>query len=459
MTALPITLTAFYLRVKSIGYTPAMDNYEKRRLGIFNTINVLGLITGVTIPLAASFGDGYVPPVAWVVAIAPTFISSIVLISNYYGRYNFAMLWYFTAYPVITSLVYAGNINVGIELLFILYGVLAVFFLQKISHIVFAICFSVACYLLVVAAFTDYKYVLAEINFTYYVINQFLSLAFIFVGLVLIKSENTGYQKEMLYANWELINTNEEIYKQRLQLEEKAGLLEEQTLQLVELNSVKNRLFSVVSHDLKTPIYSLRNLFKGMHENDLPASQIKLYVPEILTDLNYTIGLMENLLQWAKSQMQGDNINQQLIDVGDLMKEVKHMLRLQAENKKIYVNFKTDKPIYIYADKDMMNLVLLNLVSNAIKFTPENGKVSLSAMVKDETVEVQVHDTGKGISNDDKKKLFGNTYFTTKGTANEAGTGLGLMLCKEFVNKNGGEIFVESEEGKGSTFTFTIPKA
>ena len=459
MTALVKLLLVFHGHIMSIGFTSKMDSYEKRRLGIFNRINFLGIITGIVIPLSALFGKGYVPPIAFAVALAPLFISSVVLIGNYYHKYNFAMLWYFITYPVITGLVYAGNIDVGIELLFILYGVLSVFFLQEMKHIIFTICFSVACYFVVVIIFRDYKYVLANINFSYYVINQFISLAFIFIGLFLIKNENTGYQKEMLYANWELSNTNEEIKKQRLQIEEKACLLEEQTLQLVELNAVKNRLFSVVSHDLKTPIYSLRNLFKGMHENDLPASEIKLYVPEILTDLNYTIGLMENLLHWAKSQMQGDNINQQLIDIGDLMNDVKHMLRLQAENKKIYVNTKTDKPIYIYADKDMMNLVLLNLMSNAIKFTPQNGEVSVSASVKDETVEVHVQDTGKGISSDNLQKIFSNNYFTTKGTANESGTGLGLMLCKEFLTKNGGEIFVQSEEGKGSRFTFTIPKA
>ncbi|MBK7306154.1 MAG: ATP-binding protein [Chitinophagaceae bacterium] len=107
----------------------------------------------------------------------------------------------------------------------------------------------------------------------------------------------------------------------------------------------------------------------------------------------------------------------------------------------------------------MMNLVLLNLVSNAIKFTPQHGEVSVSALVKDETVEVHVQDTGKGISSENLQKLFSNNYFTTRGTANESGTGLGLMLCKEFLTKNGGEIFVQSEEGKGSRFTFIIPKA
>lgn len=452
-------LGKFNNAIKSIGVTPAMDNYEKRRLGIFNRINFLGLLTGIVIPVAALFGDGYVPPIAWIVAVAPAVISSVVLIGNYYKKHQFAMVWYFICYPIITALVYAGNIDVGIELLFILYGVFSVFFLQEMKHIVITACFSLACYFVVYVLIRNYQYELATINFAYYVVNQLLSIAFIFIGLFLIKKENTDYQKEMLYANWILKSTNEEIQKQRLQLAEKAALLEEQTVQLTELNAVKNRLFSVVSHDLKTPIYSLRNLFKGMHENDIPAAEVKLYVPEILTDLNYTTGLMENLLQWAKSQMQGDNVNQQLIEVSEMITQVKHMLRLQAEHKKIYVNTKTDKPIYIYADKDMMNLVLLNLVSNAIKFTPQHGEVCVNAMVLDETVKVFVQDNGKGISREHIPKLFTNSYFTTKGTANEAGTGLGLMLCKEFVQKNGGEIFVESEEGKGSTFSFTIPKA
>jgi two-component system, sensor histidine kinase and response regulator len=453
------TLARFNNAVRSIGYTAGMDSYEKRRLGIFNRINFLGLITGIIIPIAALFGDGYVPPIAWIVAVSPALISSVVLVSNHYKRHQFAMVWYFICYPIITALVYAGNIDVGIELLFILYGVFSVFFLQDMKYIIVTACFSLTCYLIVFVFVRNYQYELATINFLYYVANQLLSIAFIFVGLFLIKKENTEYQKEMLYANWILKNSNEEIQQQRLQLAEKAALLEEQTVQLTELNAVKNRLFSVVSHDLKTPIYSLRNLFKGMHDRDLPAAEIKLYVPEILTDLNYTTGLMENLLQWAKSQMQGDQVNQQLIEVSEMILQVKNMLRLQAENKKIYVKTKTDQPIYIFADKDMMNLVLLNLVSNAIKFTPDHGEVTVDARVVDETVKVVVQDNGKGISREHIPKLFTNSYFTTKGTANEAGTGLGLMLCKEFVQKNGGEIFVESEEGKGSTFSFTIPKA
>lgn len=459
MSRLLRTIAEEYKQIKSIGYKPAMDAYEKRRLSIFNTINFFGLVTGIILPMATVFGKGYLPPLALLVAASPIVISGMVLFANYKGWYSFAMLWYFTCYPLVTALVYAGNIDAGIELLFILYAVLSVFFLQRLLLIGITILISICCYCFVHIIHRDYEFVLANVSFSFYFVSQLLSLGFIFAGLFLIKKENSDYQKEMLLANWELNNTNTEIREKRIELGQKAELLELQTAQLSELHTVKNRLFSIISHDLKTPIYGLRNLFKSMHDLDLPAEEIRLLVPDILKDLDYTAELMENLLQWAKNQMQGNSVNLQLLDVSAMIGDVKQLLRLQAENKKVYVTAKSDKPIYIYADKDMINLVLLNLMSNAIKFTPENGEVSVSAEVKEDKVEVFVKDTGMGISEENIGKLFGEAYFTTRGTANEAGTGLGLKLCKEFLAKNGGNIAVESEVGKGSVFSFTLPKA
>ena len=157
--------------------------------------------------------------------------------------------------------------------------------------------------------------------------------------------------------------------------------------------------------------------------------------------------------------MQGNSINPQLLDIAVMVNEVQQLLRLQAESKQVYVKSKIDPSLYIFADKDMINLVLRNILSNAIKFTPNKGEINVGAIVKNDMVEMYVQDSGTGISAENIKKLFTNNYFTTNGTANESGTGLGLMLCKEFLNKNGGEIMVESEVGKGSRFSFTIPKA
>jgi signal transduction histidine kinase len=134
------------------------------------------------------------------------------------------------------------------------------------------------------------------------------------------------------------------------------------------------------------------------------------------------------------------------------------ILQLQANNKKIYLESRIDFPVYCYADREMVNLVLRNLLSNAIKFTPENGKVMVGASDKASFVEIFVQDNGIGMRSEDVHQLFGDVYYTTKGTASENGTGLGLKLCKDFLEKNGGDISVKSNPGEGSIFSFTLPR-
>ena len=214
-----------------------------------------------------------------------------------------------------------------------------------------------------------------------------------------------------------------------------------------------------VPHQKYCQIASNRKAERNIEQYDMPGDEIKLMLPDIITDLNYTTGLMENLLQWAKSQMQSNAVNPQVLNLQDMMREVAALLRLQAEAKKIYVEIKADTPVYVYADKDMVNLVLRNLLSNAIKFTPENGKVAIGASDADDYTEVYVKDTGTGMCADVLQKISRNDFFTSKGTANESGTGLGLMLCKEFLIKNGGKMFIESEPGKGSVFSFVLPSS
>ncbi len=438
-------LSAFILTIKEIGYTEEMDSYAKRRLGIFNLLNSFGFLTGITVTALAIINEGYLPPIAWVVAISPAFISFIVLLANYKGRYHFAMMWYFISYPCITSLVYIGHIDVGIELFFILYAVFAVFFLQELRYILLAAFISLFCYFMVFIVQRNYSFVMAEINYPFHVFNHLVSIGLIFAGLFMIKKENKEYQSEILNSNEELYRYNQEI--------------ESQKEELAELNNLKTKLFSVISHDVRTPLYGLRNLFKSVQDYDIPADEVKLLIPDVVKDLQYTTDLMENLLQWAKSQMKGESVDPQLIDLSTLIHDVQQLVRLQAENKQVYIHSKAEKPVYIYADKEMMEVVLRNLVSNAIKFTPKNGEVSVDIKELNDEIEVYVKDTGTGMSEEQRNKIFGDEYFTTKGTANEAGTGLGLMICKEFLKKNGGDIRVESELGKGSTFTFKLPRA
>ena len=452
--------TVFRFRgyIWNIGYSASLGSYEKRKLGIFNFMNFVGLVTGVILPVAGLFNNEHLPALVWIAACSPALISLIVLYTNSRQQYELARIFFFTLYPVMTSLVYALRIDVGIEFFFVLYGVLSVFFLQRIYNIIFSFTLSMACYLLVCTIWKNYDYNLEKAHYYFYIFNHVLPIFFIFYGLLLIKNENTRYQEQMRDKNWQLRRSNLKILRQKADITGKSALLEEQTQQLTELNSLKNKLFSVIAHDLKAPLYALRNLFRNVQIYNLPGEEIKMLVPEVVNELTYTTGLMENMLQWAKSQMQAESVKLQLLDVAGIAREVLQLLRLQAEAKNIYISSTIEQPIFVYADKDMINLVMRNLLSNAIKFTPIDGSICVEARDLRSCIEISVQDTGTGISQEGLQRLNAENYYSTRGTGGEAGTGLGLMLCKEFLSKNGGRMNIQSTPGKGSIFSFTLPK-
>jgi two-component system, sensor histidine kinase and response regulator len=156
--------------------------------------------------------------------------------------------------------------------------------------------------------------------------------------------------------------------------------------------------------------------------------------------------------------MQTDFVYPQKVDLKKSIFEVLQLLQLQAKSKKISIIDDTPPCIYSHVDKDMINLVIRNLVSNAIKFTPEKGRISIGVYDHHSFIEVFVKDSGAGISNEALEKIHNKDFYTTKGTASESGTGLGLMLCKEFLERNGSHLHIESEPGAGSTFSFSLRK-
>jgi two-component system, sensor histidine kinase and response regulator len=449
----------FLEEIKSIGFTKTMDDYDRRKLSIFNQLNFFQLFTGIIVPVACLFGNQTLPFSSFVIAILPVCVSLLVLGLNFYYKYQAGMIAYFILYPVATSIVYLNGMNLGVELFFILYGILSVFFLQEISEMLFSVGLSMVSYFILAVVNKNYHYQLESANIIFYFFNQVTAIVFIFYGLFLIKRENSIYQLGILATNRTLHEKNLKIQKQKNEIEEKAKLLRHQTSELTELNSLKNKLFSVIAHDLKSPIYALRNLFRNIQQYDTPASEIKKMIPGIVTDLNYTTGLMENLLQWAKSQMQSEATQLQEVDLRELIRDVGKLLNLQASAKEISIACQAEESCFVKADKDMISLVLRNLLSNAIKFTPKRGSVSISINQNASFVEVAVEDSGVGISAEAMQKINENIYYTSKGTSSEAGTGLGLMLCKDFLSKNNGRLYISSEPGKGSVFSFALPKA
>jgi signal transduction histidine kinase len=440
----------FLEEIRSLGFTKTMDELEKGKLSVFNQLNFFQFLTGIIVPLICFLGNNKFPLGSFFLASLPAWVSLLVLCLNFYARYEAAMITYFILYPLVTSIVYMSGMNLGVELYFILNGILAVFFLPLISQMLFCVGLSMVSYFVLVVLNNHYNYQLHATSVILYLFNQITAILFIFYALFLIKKESNLYQIGILDANKALQDTNDKIEKQKKEIEEKAT-------ELSELNSLKNKLFSVISHDLKTPMYALRNLFGSMQQSGMSGDEIKSIIPDVVTDLNYTTGLMENLLHWVKSQMNAASIYPQALDMHTIAEEVINVQQLQASFKNISISCTIPKHSEAFADKDMVKLILRNLVSNAIKFTPVNGKINIQCRPEESCCRVSVKDNGVGMDAESINSICQNNYYSTNGTAKESGTGLGLMLCKEFIARNGGSLRIESKPGKGSVFSFVLP--
>ena len=226
---------------------------------------------------------------------------------------------------------------------------------------------------------------------------------------------------------------------------------------LEEANRSKNKLFSIISHDLRSPLNSLQGLFALLQDGHLSVEELQALLPELSQRLGQTHSLLDNLLMWAKSQMEGIRAHPTTLNLNPLIYETQQLVASQADYKKISINIDIPSSLEVYADQDMVMIVLRNLLTNAVKFTGEQGTVRITGFRQQEFVHIKIDDTGVGISEEDQRLLFVEAQTSTTGTVGEKGTGLGLLLSKDFVEKNGGTISVESRMNVGSIFTFTIP--
>ncbi|HET8864581.1 MAG TPA: tetratricopeptide repeat-containing sensor histidine kinase [Gracilimonas sp.] len=242
-------------------------------------------------------------------------------------------------------------------------------------------------------------------------------------------------------------------------LREKNDQIKEQARKLEEMNEIKTQLFSIISHDLRGPLSSLYGFISLTEMDELTNDQIQEILPELADKFERTTSLLNNLLNWARSQLDGYKVVPEVFNLSEQFQENQNLLSHQANKKDIEIGNDLEKKATVYADKNMINLVILNLLSNAIKFTPTGGKIKVWSESKNDTVEFYIKDNGVGISEERVNLLFEDTSFhTTDGTNNEKGTGLGLMLCQNFITKNNGDIRVKSKVGEGSTFCFSLPK-
>ena len=237
--------------------------------------------------------------------------------------------------------------------------------------------------------------------------------------------------------------------------------LKEKNEQLQQANAAKDKFFSIISHDLRSPFNTLHGFTQLLSErfDSYSEEERRAYVTRIHHSTERLRDLLENLLTWSRLQRNAMSYEPELLDLWELVDDNFALFHSKAEEKQIALKNVVQEDLQVYADANMTDTILRNLLSNALKFTEAEGEITISASLRKQSVEITVADSGQGIAAEELSQLFRtDVQYTRPGTAGEQGTGLGLNLCKELVEKNGGEIWVESSVGEGTTFVFTLPR-
>lgn len=254
-------------------------------------------------------------------------------------------------------------------------------------------------------------------------------------------------------ANEALASKNRAVEHQREEMQTQAENLQ-------ELNNLKSKLFSVISHDLRGPIGNLQSLLDMVTRRIMTPEEFISVSHKLKENLNVTQRTLENLLSWSLSQMEGLKTEQDQFNIRHLIDEACRLLEEVAQRKNITLETSAETSIPVLADHNQIQLIIRNLLHNAIKFSREDGTVVVTAETDDDYCHVSIKDNGIGMTPmETNMVLEKNQHFTKTGTHQEKGTGLGLMLCQEFVKRNGGSLTIESSPGEGTSVSFTVPLA
>jgi len=234
-------------------------------------------------------------------------------------------------------------------------------------------------------------------------------------------------------------------------------IIERDNLKLQKSNATKDQLFSIIAHDLRSPLTSLQGILQLVKEGLISKKELSHLMQRLSTDVDNSAHLLDNLLHWAKSQLGQFYIKPEPIAVAEIVEENIALLQKQAQEKQLQINNQVEANAELHADKSVLNLVLRNLLTNALKFTPEGGTVRIYNETKDHHFRLSIRDNGIGMTREQLSQLAEPVIASRKGTAGERGTGLGINICRTLIEKSGGHLDIESELGKGTVFTIVFP--
>jgi signal transduction histidine kinase len=275
-------------------------------------------------------------------------------------------------------------------------------------------------------------------------------------NLRLVDRSNVSTYKNETTEN-QLLERLHEMEVNHIQLEK---LFEEQTSKLSDVNETNAKFLSILAHDLRSPFQSIISVLDLLQDSfeEYDKKEVETYINIATNSANTTLRLLDNLLSWASSQNKQKSFNPAKANLCHLVTLEIESVNALAAQKLITFNNLIASNLFVTADLQMVNTILRNLISNAIKYSYTGSEITINAIERKQFVEIEIKDKGVGMSQSAQKELFKkNEFHSTRGTKSEYGTGLGLLLCKEFVEMHGGIIWIESETGKGSKILFTLP--
>ncbi|SDE34661.1 Signal transduction histidine kinase [Mucilaginibacter pineti] len=426
--------------------SPSMFSLESR---IFHSISV-GLIILGAVYVPYNFFEGlYIGSVSsFLIAV---FFSYQYYNSRFYGRKHSSVLFGLTGIFIFSVNYFANSgINGSTDLIWPAYLLLVFAISPYRQHIAWLIAYIICFLVLHIVA---YQYpLLVKYPFSAgkgELIDRVTAFPIPVIAIyIIIRFIRKSYDKEKVTVEEKALAIevrNEQILLQKNQLEQS--------------DAEKNKLLSIISHDLRAPLIQIQYYLELLNENEVDSLARPALERDLLAATNNTMDMLSNLLHWSKSQMEGPAVNLLSLNLFSAIKSTLEMGKIQAEKKHISFNYHIEPQVMVVADTDMLQLVVRNLISNAIKFTSDGGVINILTQLVNHECKLTVSDNGKGIDQHKQEKIFSINTEPGFGTNNEKGVGLGLLLCKEFIERQGGRIGFESVFGQGSSFFIFIPLA
>ena len=413
-------------RVINAGITSSLNFEERKRTRLINVMALIGLFLNLV------FGLLNYSQQNWSLATVNSLFLLLSLLVLYFHsgyKYRYSII----IFPLFTLLLIAGSFyhNNGMEYVLVVNMVLSMSVFHNRRYALGYAIFNVLALVLIKYIQSKYPDRLMILPAYRLLINLFISIAAMFTVVYYFKKEHLSYEKQ----------------------------IEDKNESLGEMNLAKEQLLTVLAHDMRTPITTIKNVLELLQDGDLSQQDFAEYAAELSVQVNQLQEDLENLLIWSQGQMNGIQPEPAYFTIKDLLVQADRFLQQASKHKQLDITIDCPAETEAFADANHVLVVVRNPLNNAIKFSFAGKRIRLAATVlENNLLQVSVTDEGTGIPAEKLDSLFG--YMpgkSTRGTNNEKGTGVGLVLCKAFIEKNGGHIWVESEAEKGSCFKFTLP--